>query len=326
MMLNLIHIYILLGILWEVSCAPFGFVLIQDQKTWQEAQSYCREKHQDLVTVQSDKDRSMIQKLSDEMNLTSFAWVGLYDGMSVWHWSLQNELISFKMWEWWEPNMGKTEEACASLNMFGKWSDTSCHEYKYFFCYNENSITEFELIRISLTWRNAQNYCKTHYTDLVTIKSSTVNGALASIIFGSGIWDAWIGLSKNTWLWSDGTQVSLVSLRWIDTQPDNLDGNESCGYVRADGAMGDDVCSAPHPFFCIEFRKQQTLRMAVKADENLTEIAVMMAVEEMINQILLEKGMDAGSNITCRLNSDEKIYRDVKKESAEPTQCKQTIY
>lgn len=116
----------------------------------------------------------------------------------------------------------------------------------------ENNILAYYFMRIRLTWLKALQYCRRYYTDLVPITNFIENGAVLSVVLTSMEYEAWIGLSRNTWLWSDGTDASQLSMTWINTQPDNRDGSESCGYVRADGALGDDVCSIPRPFFCSE--------------------------------------------------------------------------
>lgn len=116
-------------------------------------------------------------------------------------------------------------------------------------------MIKYHLVKTKMTWLNALQYCRTYFTDLVSITNVIENGLVLSVIVTNMEWEAWIGLSRNVWLWSDGTDASHPAMTWIDTQPDNLDGSESCGYVRADGAMGDDVCSIPRPFFCSEMSR-----------------------------------------------------------------------
>uniref|UniRef100_A0A8C2A2C0 C-type lectin domain-containing protein n=1 Tax=Cyprinus carpio TaxID=7962 RepID=A0A8C2A2C0_CYPCA len=134
------------GLFLKTSCY---FVLIQEPKTWTEAQSYCKQYHWDLATIQSDEDRYKIQEVAAAAKFQNRAWMGLYDGLFV---------------------------------------------------------------------------C-----------------------------EAWIGLSKNLWLWSDQSKVTWLSVKWADGQPDNASGNEMCGFVNETGLIGDDGCSHTLPFFCSEF-------------------------------------------------------------------------
>uniref|UniRef100_A0A672PA51 C-type lectin domain-containing protein n=1 Tax=Sinocyclocheilus grahami TaxID=75366 RepID=A0A672PA51_SINGR len=116
----------------SASCDPYRFVLIEEPKTWAEAQSYCREKYTDLVTVQSDADRAKLKEAVDAVSFTSVAWIGFYK--VFWLWSHQNTVISYAKWGNQEPNLLKTHEACATVSEYEQWSDTSCTELKYFFC------------------------------------------------------------------------------------------------------------------------------------------------------------------------------------------------
>uniref|UniRef100_A0A3B3WJC3 C-type lectin domain-containing protein n=1 Tax=Poecilia mexicana TaxID=48701 RepID=A0A3B3WJC3_9TELE len=72
-----------------MDCQLYQFLYINENKTWTEAQQYCREKHTDLVTVTNMKDMKRLINISaGEMKE---AWIGLYyqtDGNRTWYWSL----------------------------------------------------------------------------------------------------------------------------------------------------------------------------------------------------------------------------------------------
>uniref|UniRef100_A0A8C4T7M1 C-type lectin domain-containing protein n=1 Tax=Erpetoichthys calabaricus TaxID=27687 RepID=A0A8C4T7M1_ERPCA len=57
------------------------------------------------------------------------------------------------------------------------------------------------------SWYDAQSYCRSHYTDLVTVENQTLNDQLLQI---SGQREGWIGLrhGNDTWQWSDGDQLT----------------------------------------------------------------------------------------------------------------------
>uniref|UniRef100_A0A3P9NM83 C-type lectin domain-containing protein n=1 Tax=Poecilia reticulata TaxID=8081 RepID=A0A3P9NM83_POERE len=59
------------------------------EKTWKEAQQYCRENHTDLATVNNMKDMEGLISIS--LRGINEAWIGLYDQTNAersWHWSL----------------------------------------------------------------------------------------------------------------------------------------------------------------------------------------------------------------------------------------------
>lgn len=118
----------------QTSCDPYCFVLIEELKPWLEAQSFCRENHLDLATVQGDGDREKLKKAADAVNFHSFAWIGFYNGVLAWRWSYQDKVINYEKWESLEPDMYRTQEACALLYANEKWGDTNCFVEKNFFC------------------------------------------------------------------------------------------------------------------------------------------------------------------------------------------------
>ncbi len=60
---------------------------------------------------------------------------------------------------------------------------------------------------------------------------------------------AWIGLFRDSWKWSDQTNTSS-SLRWAETQPDNLFGQDSCAALDYEGQIADESCSGLYYFLC----------------------------------------------------------------------------
>ncbi|XP_048039108.1 macrophage mannose receptor 1-like [Megalobrama amblycephala] len=303
------------GILSKTLCDPYRFILIEEPKTWLESQSYCREKHLDLATVQSDEDRVKLKEAADAANFDSFAWTGFYNGILTWRWSYKNEAISYVKWDSLEPDTYRTHEACAFIKKNELWGDTTCLEEKYFFCQTDKSIIaeKFQYIQMSMKWRDAQLYCRTNYIDLATITDDTENKALAGIITDNNGEDAWIGLSKNLWLWSDQTNVSWSLVKWEPGQPDNIDGWEECASAGTEGQMADVSCSNLQFFYCKApddppVRKINLVRVAVKSAGYLNEYAVMAAIEKKVNQMLSEQMMDTGSNVTWRVHPDGKIF------------------
>uniref|UniRef100_A0A8C2GXL7 C-type lectin domain-containing protein n=1 Tax=Cyprinus carpio TaxID=7962 RepID=A0A8C2GXL7_CYPCA len=215
------HLFLLLGLFLKTSCY---FILIQEPKTWTEAQSYCKQYHWDLATIQSDEDRYKIQEVAAAAKFQNRAWMGLYDGLFVWRWSYQDQNLDYSNWASLEDTTSRTQRMC-----------------------------KFIFNAAKLSWRDAQSQCRRLYVDLSTISDSFENSAVDTILSLASQNEAWIGLSKNLWLWSDQSKVTWLSVKWADGQPDNASGNEKCGFVNETGLIGDDDCSHTLPFFCSEF-------------------------------------------------------------------------
>lgn len=110
------------------------YVLIQEQKTWDEAQAYCRHNYIDLATVQNAEDWTNVQD-AVEPALTSEAWIGLYNDINSWQWSYRNENITFNSWRYGEPNNFNTIESCGFM-YWNQWGDYPCLWLSPFVCYN----------------------------------------------------------------------------------------------------------------------------------------------------------------------------------------------
>uniref|UniRef100_A0A3B3Y5X4 C-type lectin domain-containing protein n=1 Tax=Poecilia mexicana TaxID=48701 RepID=A0A3B3Y5X4_9TELE len=103
--------------------------LIKEKKSWQEAQSYCREKHTDLI--------SGTKQIEDEevKNLKITAYFGLF--RDTWRWS-DGSNSSFRHWNDELSNVKYNSGQCA-MTVFddeGRWKNESCDERKPFICYD----------------------------------------------------------------------------------------------------------------------------------------------------------------------------------------------
>uniref|UniRef100_A0A667WMA1 C-type lectin domain-containing protein n=1 Tax=Myripristis murdjan TaxID=586833 RepID=A0A667WMA1_9TELE len=115
--------------------------LVEERMTWTEAQSYCRQHYTDLATVTSEED---VVKLNDALGSyrSEVVWIGLYDGINNWKWSLQNKNYygegeaEFRMWGGGQPNNGYLDEYCVAMNREGQWLDYRCSDRFPFICYN----------------------------------------------------------------------------------------------------------------------------------------------------------------------------------------------
>ncbi|MGH0155944.1 UNVERIFIED_CONTAM: hypothetical protein FKN15_058924, partial [Acipenser sinensis] len=210
------------------------------EKTWHEAQSYCRNHNKDLVTIQDKASMKNILDIIPEKNST---WIGLHRDKENWQWSNGGDVI-YSNWT--------SQLFCASVSSGGVWDESLCKEAKLFMCYNENSNT---LIKLTKTWTAAQQYCREHYTDLVSIKSASENQKLVNT---AGDKTFWIGLFNEPWKWShQGDNYTFQN--WANEQPNNVGGNEKCviigvsdGANQSRGEWNDVDCSLKLPFFCFD--------------------------------------------------------------------------
>lgn len=122
---------------------PHKYDLIMTLRSWPDAQNYCRTVYTDVATVTSANDWLRLNTVAANKNLTTFAWVGLYDDYTSWRWSLdgtQLKDLPYTNWQPGQPNNALSLEACVMMSTSGYWLDTSCTFLRAIICYNGESI------------------------------------------------------------------------------------------------------------------------------------------------------------------------------------------
>ncbi|XP_026009595.1 C-type lectin lectoxin-Phi2-like [Astatotilapia calliptera] len=159
---------------WSVfvsTCYLYEYHFIREDKTWEEAQKYCRENYADLASVFDMADHGETAWIGQEFKILNKSesslmnvWIGLF--RDTWRWS-DGSNFSFRHWDMESFNDGQNKKKCAVtlLNRSRKWSSDECNKKNYFFCYGDKLI----LINENKTWEEALDYCRLHHTDLVSI-------------------------------------------------------------------------------------------------------------------------------------------------------------
>lgn len=116
----------------------------------------------------------------------------------------------------------------------------------------------FHLPYPSGTWREAQLYCRERYTDLTSIQNPSDLSLVSS--FHPDTDYIWLGLSGDTWYWSD--QSSSLFRYWGSGQPLNMNLNYSNCVVMdmsPSGMWSNVACDNKLPFIC--YRGQYLLML-----------------------------------------------------------------
>ncbi|XP_030002849.1 C-type mannose receptor 2-like [Sphaeramia orbicularis] len=112
---------------------------------------------------------------------------------------------------------------------------------------------QYHFINQSLTWSEAQSYCRLKYTDLATVRNMVDNKNL--LVFLDGLdTQSWIGLRRKlwrNWKWSDGSG-DLGFKNWEQGEPNNKGGHEYCVMISSSGQWNDDSCEALKDYICSE--------------------------------------------------------------------------
>ncbi|KAJ7997560.1 hypothetical protein DPEC_G00230270 [Dallia pectoralis] len=246
--------------------------LVNMNKNWTEAQSFCRETYTDLATITDpDEYNSVTCQINSTLGSSGQAWIGLKYN---WRWSLENnetEGIS-SGWPGGYPwvqnvNMYSYGQFCVMMNPSNgeKWQEYDCDSTTYFVCYDgrQNATQTFVLVQGYMTWYQAQSYCRDNYTDLAIVRNQAENQAIRnlsliyytnSVVVGNQTVNqtqsfynyipVWIGLYRDG-SWSDGSQFSskLFSFQGI---------NQPCATAKYDLNFQyyTETCSNRLPFVC----------------------------------------------------------------------------
>ncbi|XP_034166734.1 C-type mannose receptor 2-like isoform X2 [Pangasianodon hypophthalmus] len=235
----------LTGVFPLVQSVPQRYYLIQQGKTWSDAQAYCRINHNDLAIIESNDNMVQLQNEAQRQQFSSSAWIGMYNEINSWRWSLGNEILgSMTDWPKGQPNNKNGHQECAAISPWG-WDDRPCTFTLPFVCFDDSKADSQRYIYISnlVTWPEAQSYCRHHHTDLASARDAKENLLIQALV---PEW-TWFGLFRDSWKWTDQTNISTIS--WMSGKPDNALGNENCGYLYNSQAA-DAQCSDIMPFFC----------------------------------------------------------------------------
>ncbi|KAL7853031.1 hypothetical protein SRHO_G00188160 [Serrasalmus rhombeus] len=234
---------------------PHRYHLVNESKTWTEAQSYCRQTYTDLATI---NNMNGMKRLNDTLKDESLrVWIGLEK--VTWQWSLQDGTVyregqSYSNWNTGEPNSkAEEEEMCVQMYISGRWNDDFCSHLFNFVCFEERR-SSYVFINDLKSWHDAQSYCRKNHTDLASVRNQAENDKIKEAAKGQIVW---IGLFRVFWKWSDQSNSSFQY--WKQNQPDISSGKETCGYiVMTDGGYwSNENCQTKFPFICYE-RKNST--------------------------------------------------------------------
>uniref|UniRef100_A0A3Q1CQE1 C-type lectin domain-containing protein n=1 Tax=Amphiprion ocellaris TaxID=80972 RepID=A0A3Q1CQE1_AMPOC len=108
------------------SCSAQFYHIVTAAMTWTDAQSYCREKYTDLVTINSMEDMVRLRDQLGGKDDDQF-WIGLYGDLDNWKWSLEKERneegqAEYSVWYPGQPNMYSDVLCCTLIDNSGQFN------------------------------------------------------------------------------------------------------------------------------------------------------------------------------------------------------------
>ncbi|KAG9337228.1 hypothetical protein JZ751_029620, partial [Albula glossodonta] len=221
------------------------YILVNQGKTWREAQSYCREHHKDLAGVKNRAENQEIKQTAGGQEV----WIGLF--REFWKWSDQSS-SSYRYWSTGQPDNAGGNENCAVVSAAdaGRWKDLDCNEPKPFVCYEDNLV----LVRENKSWDEALSYCRQHYGALASVSAEQLQHWVKRRAQSASTAHLWLGLryscALHFWVWVSGEECQYQN--WA---PGNETGE--CGHRgTVESRAGQQWVSLPKTetlnFICIK--------------------------------------------------------------------------
>lgn len=220
------------GLCVLIPCHPLQYHFINTPLSWLNAQKYCRSQFRDLATVFDVEDMNLLVNTAQDSSggFTARAWIGLYDNLTSWRWSFTNSNyyqgygMNYRQWDFGQPDNLFGDQMCVRMWSRGKWEDSNCFLRNSFICYNGLSVklqtsllTDIEVFSCSnvllsfltdtarddkrftfvaqeMSWPDAQQHCRRHYTDLASIRNQDENNQIQYLANNMGVW---IGLYRS---------------------------------------------------------------------------------------------------------------------------------
>ncbi|KAK7883850.1 hypothetical protein WMY93_026973 [Mugilogobius chulae] len=104
-----------------------NYTFVSTGMSWENAQSYCRQRYTDLVMIEEESENTAVK----DLNPSGQMWIGLY--RQPWRWSDGSD-STFKNWIDTEPNNYGSQH-CVAEKLGQKWIDNACTATYAFHCH-----------------------------------------------------------------------------------------------------------------------------------------------------------------------------------------------
>uniref|UniRef100_H2LXN7 C-type lectin domain-containing protein n=1 Tax=Oryzias latipes TaxID=8090 RepID=H2LXN7_ORYLA len=105
----------------------------------------------------------------------------------------------------------------------------------------------YELQLETRSWLDAQSFCRLNHADLANVTSPAEGEKVKALLQRDGVEQAWFGLHRDSWVWTDGSATSYTS--WLAGQPNNAGRSQGCVYMEKE-KWNDFPCTNQYYVLC----------------------------------------------------------------------------
>lgn len=193
-----------------------NYVLVEIPLSWADAEMDCRSNNMDLVSFKSNFEIHRFNEAMSEDRMTP-SWIGLSKpphALEFTQWS-DGTSVQGTNWLYNEPSHSDGYD-CVAVLVSGDWETFNCTETLSFFCYTW--YPQIVLVKELKTWDEALRYCRTNYTDLISVTTESDFYA-ANKTLADQTTSVWTGLRFIDGLWFWVNEEALPSLVTVPSCP-----------------------------------------------------------------------------------------------------------
>ena len=114
----------------------FNLIVVENEKTWEEAMEHCRQRYRHLTSLVSETENLLALREIQPKNITERVWIGLRYLGDRWLW-VNRDPLKYEAW----PKGGDQDHQCpmwnrcGALTKQGLWENLDCQKKLNFICY-----------------------------------------------------------------------------------------------------------------------------------------------------------------------------------------------
>ncbi|XP_025767633.1 C-type lectin lectoxin-Thr1-like [Oreochromis niloticus] len=177
-----------------------------------------------------------------------------------------------------------------------------------YFTATKQGADQYILNTQGMVWTAARDYCRTHYTDLTSLRNDAEYQIVQEVASGYGVY---VGLFKDSWEWSDQTDSSFRY--WRANMAVSTVGTQNCVALLKvnSGKWGDRACTETNPFICECRNKLSFIKLRISPQDSMLDLnnpSVQADILEQMSQKLRSYNTTAVFHLKWRKQIDGRVF------------------